>query len=120
MVFVVEIFDFYAAGKFVGVGSYGALYKACGVVFVLNVAENLLHEVLEGDHTGGSSELVDDDGYGALFGQEAAHHLVGHEGLRGVDHGFEMFAPVAFGLEQLADVDIAEHVVDILAVYYDF
>ena len=56
-------------------------------------------EVLEGDHTGGSSELVDDDGDGTLFGQKPAHHLIGHEGLRGVDHGLEMFAPVAFGLE---------------------
>ena len=86
----------------------------------MDVAEDFLHEVFEGDKAGGAAEFVDDHGDGAFLGQQAAHHGVGHQRFGSVENRMDVLAPVARRVEKLRHMDVAEDVVDVLAVDYDF
>ena len=62
MICVVDMFDFHAARELVDTVGKLALDDVGGVMFILNVAADLLHQVLESDHAGGAAEFVDDHG----------------------------------------------------------
>ena len=93
-----------------------------GVVLVADLADELLDDVLQGDHAGGAAVLVDDDGDRLLAAQPLQQRL----------HGQRLRAPAAAGRrsgrpgcaagraaghgEGVLEVDHADDLVDALAV----
>ena len=116
VVFFVDVFYFRAPGEFIDARGNLSLDELHVVVLVLYVAEYFLHKVLKCHHARRAAEFVDDYRDGTFLSQEAAHHFVGHEGFGGEHHRLEAFAPMTPRGEQLAHVDVAEHIVDVLAV----
>ena len=92
----------------------GALYL---VVLVVDLAHNLLDDVLEGDEAEGASELVDNDGDVDLAGLEVAQEVVNLLGLGNEEGGTDEGLPtetVALGQmgKKVLDVEDALDVVD--------
>src|SRR5690606_38145508 len=92
------------------------------VVLVLDLAEDLLDDVLDGHDPGGPAVLVDDGGdapAGPLQGEEEAGepHRLGHELHRSGDrrHG-HLCVPVAGDLEGVLDVGDAGDLVEVALV----
>ena len=109
-----------ASRKLPDIGTDLTLDDVGGVVFVLDVAADLFHEVLEGYHSGGSAEFIDDYGYRPFFSHKAAHHLVGQQRLGREYDILELLLPVAVGRKEFTDMDISQDVVDILLIDKDF
>ncbi len=116
VVFFINVFYLRTPGELINSGGDFALYELHVVVLVLYVAEDFFNEVLQCHHSGCAPEFVDYYCDGAFLGQKTAHHFVCHQSLGGEYHRLEAFAPVASWSEQLAHVDVAEHIVNVLAV----
>ena len=85
-------------------------------MLVLDVAENLLDQILEGHEPGSAAKLVDHHSHRAFLGEQAAHHRIGQEGLGGIEHLLDVLLPVGRRVEQLGDMDISYHIVYISAI----
>ena len=86
-------------------------------MLVLYVAEYLFHKVLKGHKSGGAAKLVNHHRHRAFFAEEPAHHGVGEERLRGIQHLFYLFLPVGRRIEELRHVHISHHIVYVVAVH---
>lgn len=59
--------DFASAREIVNIGSDLSHCEALSVVFILDIAENLFHEVFERDKSGRAAKFVNDHGQRALL-----------------------------------------------------
>ena len=90
------------------------------VVLIFNFAENLLHEVLQGHNSGSAAKLIDHHSHTALLLEQALHHLVGKHRLGGENHRLDALLPVVLRSEKFAHVNVSKHIVDVVAIDYDF
>ncbi len=85
-------------------------------MFILYVAEYLLHKIFQSDHAGCAAKLVDNHGKRPFLGKQPTHHLVGHQTLRGKQYGLETLGPIHAGPQEFGHVDVAEHGINIVVI----
>ena len=89
------------------------------VVLVLDVAEDLLDDVLQRDDARGAAKLIDDDANRLLLTEEDLHEFLCRHGLGDEGHLADMVVPFLAGAEEFEGVDVADDVVDVLLVDED-
>ncbi|GDY55216.1 hypothetical protein SVIO_058390 [Streptomyces violaceusniger] len=117
-----ELVQPYAAVRLPGAGAEGhQARRLVGVVFVADVADDLLDDVLQGGDARGAPVLVDDDGHGVRSAQPVQQPVhreaVGHQE-RGRGQVGDGGGGAAGGVqgEDVADVHGADHLVQGVAV----
>ena len=119
MEILAQILYLHAARALVNTRLGLAHHHGAFVVLILDISEYFFHKILERHQSGGAPELVNHHGHRAFLGKETAHHLVGQQRLRCEHHRFYMVFPVGLRIKQLTHVDIAQHIVDIVAIHHN-
>ena len=93
---LVEKLDLGSAGELPGVVADFVCDDrlALFVVLIFYFAENLFHEVLKGDETGGSAKFVDNNDHSFLFVEKFLHHLASKHGFGCEKDWLHMLFPV--------------------------
>ena len=87
------------------------------IVLVLNLSENLLHQILKCHDTRRTAKLVHDNSQALLLLHQQFHQFIRRHRLRNDRYATDMLGPILRILEKLGRMDIPDNIVNILVIH---